>query len=118
MPLIHRRELHPASLIGIWEVTETEEQLLSAYPCTENEKASLESYTHAFRRTQFLASRLLLHTLLPGVKIIYDENGKPFPDTQKEHISISHSGTLIAIMTDEVHCGIDIEFIRPKIEKI
>lgn len=118
MPLIHRRELHSSSLIGIWEVTETEKELLIAYPCNESELAKLNSYTHAFRRTQFLASRLLLHTLLPGAKIVYDENGKPFPDTGKNHISISHSGKLIAIMTEDDHCGIDIEIIHPKIERI
>jgi phosphopantetheinyl transferase len=52
------------------------------------------------------------------VKIIYDANGKPFPDDQQTHLSLSHSGKLIAMMTDPNPCGIDIETIRPKIEKI
>ncbi|HET6991203.1 MAG TPA: 4'-phosphopantetheinyl transferase superfamily protein, partial [Bacteroidia bacterium] len=51
-------------------------------------------------------------------KIIYDENGKPFPDLSTIQLSLSHSGKLIAIMIDEKHCGIDIETVRPKIEKI
>lgn len=118
MPLIHRKDFSPKSIIGIWEVIETEEELLALYPVNESELTKLSSFTHSFRRTQFLASRLLLHTLLPGARIIYDENGKPFPDLKKIHISLSHSGKLIALMIDENSCGIDIETIRPKIEKI
>ncbi|MDQ3108642.1 MAG: 4'-phosphopantetheinyl transferase superfamily protein [Bacteroidota bacterium] len=118
MPLIHKRNIRTDAVIGIWEVTETEEELLLLYPANAAELEKLNSYTHAFRRTQFLASRLLLHTLLPGVKIIYDVNGKPFPDDENMHLSLSHSGKLIAMMTDSKHCGIDIETIRPKIEKI
>jgi phosphopantetheinyl transferase len=118
MPLIHRRTIHKDAIIGIWEVTETESELLQLYPANAAELNTLNSFSHPFRRSQFLASRLLLHTLLPGVKIIYDVNGKPFPADQQTHLSLSHSGKLIAMMTDPNPCGIDIETIRPKIEKI
>jgi 4'-phosphopantetheinyl transferase len=118
MPLIHRREISATCIIGIWEVEETEAELLSLYPADKSEQEKLNSYIHPFRRSQFLASRLLLHTLMPGLKIIYDENGKPFPDASTIQLSLSHSGKLIAMMIDEQHCGIDIETIRPKIERI
>jgi phosphopantetheinyl transferase len=118
MPLIHRRAIHHDAVIGIWEVTETEADLLRLYPASADELTTLGSFSYPFRRSQFLASRLLLHTLLPNAKIIYDANGKPFPDDQKTHLSLSHSGNLIAMMIDSKHCGIDIETIRPKITKI
>lgn len=118
MPLIHRRDIRKDAIIGIWEVTESETELLEMYPANEDELNKLKSYTHPFRRSQFLASRLLLHTLIPNAKIIYDANGKPFPADKTMHLSLSHSGNLIAMMTDSSHCGIDIETIRPKIEKI
>lgn len=118
MPLIHRRTIFQDAVIGIWEVTETEAELLQLYAATEQELAALNSFSHSFRRTQFLASRLLLHTLIPNAKIIYDENGKPFPADKQTHLSLSHSGNLIAMMTDSKPCGIDIETIRPKIERI
>ncbi|CAN5303338.1 hypothetical protein BH09BAC5_BH09BAC5_24810 [soil metagenome] len=118
MPLIHNRELRKDSKIGIWEVTESESELSELYPASDAELEKLQTFSHSFRRTQYLASRLLLHTLLPGSKIIYDENGKPFPADSTMHISISHSGNYIAIMTDCNYCGIDIETIHPKIEKI
>lgn len=118
MPLIHRRAIQNDAVIGIWEVTETEQELLKLYPANAEELSRLQSFLHPFRRSQFLASRLLLHTLAPNVKIIYDANGKPFPDDKKIHLSLSHSGKLIAMMIDSRSCGIDIETIRPKIEKI
>jgi 4'-phosphopantetheinyl transferase len=118
MPLISRKDIREDAFIGIWEITETEAELLTLYPANAAELNTLNSYTHAFRRTQFLAARLLLHTLLPGTKIVYDENGKPFPENHTLHLSLSHSGKLIAMMIDANHCGVDIETIRPKIEKI
>ncbi len=118
MPIINVRNIRKEASIGIWEITENEIELLTAYPANEQELLELNSYTHAFRRLQFLASRLLLHTLLPGAKIIYDANGKPHPNNEETKISISHSGNLIAIMTDSTLCGIDIEMIHPKIERI
>jgi phosphopantetheinyl transferase len=118
MPLIHRRAIRNDAVIGIWEVTETEAELLQLYPANAEELATLHSFLHPFRRSQFLASRLLLHTLVPNARIIYDANGKPFPDDKKIHLSLSHSGKLIAMMIDSKECGIDIETIRPKIEKI
>lgn len=118
MPLIHRRTIHQDAVIGIWEVTETEAELLVHYPANAHELATLNSFSHPFRRSQFLASRLLLHTLIPNAKLIYDENGKPFPADRKTHLSLSHSGKLIAMMTDSNPCGIDIETIHPKIERI
>ncbi len=118
MPLIHRRKISSTALLGIWEVVETEKELLGIYPANEAELAKLNSFTHSFRRTQFLASRLLLHTLIPGSKIIYDENGKPFPTKKSIHISLSHSGKLIALLMDKKKCGLDIETVRPKIERI
>ncbi len=118
MPLIHRREIRQDAIIGIWEVTESEAELLALYPARADELQTLHSFSHPFRRTQFLASRLLLHTLVPNAKIIYDANGKPFPEDKATHLSLSHTGKLIAMMTDSKQCGIDIETIRPKIEKI
>jgi phosphopantetheinyl transferase len=118
MPLIHKREIDSNAYFGIWEVTETENELLDLYPADETEISLLNSFTHSFRKKQFLASRLLLHTLFPTGKITYDANGKPWLNQPEIFISLSHSASFIAILIDKVHCGIDIEVIRPKIEKI
>ena len=118
MPLIEKKIFRSTCFLGIWEVTENENDLLKIYPADKNEISLLNSFTHSFRRIQFLASRLLLHTLLPNAKIKYDANGKPWLHQGNYFISLSHSGKFIALIISNFHCGIDIEIIRPKIEKI
>lgn len=118
MPLIHRRKIHAAAFIGIWEVTETAEELERIYVPTAEERTLLDSYTHAYRRSQFMATRALLETLEPGEQIRYDANGKPWPLNGSFYLSLSHSGPYITLMVDDVNCGIDMETVRPKIETI
>ena len=118
MPLIHKKYLSKNSFFGIWEVKENEKELIALYPIDAAEIALLNSFTHSFRRIQFLASRLLLHLLLPNAKIKYDGNGKPWLHQNDFFISLSHSSSFVAIIISQYRCGIDIELIRPKIEKI
>lgn len=123
MPLTERKDFSADSFIGIWELSETEEELLQIYPASEEELFLLHSFTHAYRKKQFLATRLLLHTLVPNAKIVYDGNGKPHLQENSgtensRHISISHSASYIAIFVNPHVCGIDLELVRPKIERI
>jgi 4'-phosphopantetheinyl transferase len=118
MPLIHIKKLGFAATLGTWEVTETEIKLQKLYAPNNEEQAILTSFTHSFRRIQFLATRLLFQTLVPDAKIKYDENGKPITDLENINLSISHTGKLIAILINKDCCGIDIESIHPKIERI
>ena len=118
MPLIHIKKLGFSATLGIWEVTETEIELQKFYAPNKEEQATVSSFTHSFRRLQFLATRLLFQTLVPDAKIKYDQNGKPITDLENINLSISHTGKLIAILIDKDCCGIDIESIHPKIERI
>src|SRR5690606_36591656 len=49
--------------------------------------------------------------------ISYDENGKPYLNNGLA-FSISHSGIYAAIIINKTGCGIDIEKISPKVERI
>lgn len=119
MPLIERKDFADGSTIGIWEVLENEAELLRLYPADEGELKLMHSFTHPYRRSQFLATRALLHSLVPNGKIVYDENGKPFlQSVLQSHMSVSHTGNLIAIQIAGFACGIDMERVRPKIERI
>ncbi|MBI3509225.1 MAG: 4'-phosphopantetheinyl transferase superfamily protein [Bacteroidetes bacterium] len=118
MPLIDKLSPGKNTLIGIWEVTENINELEQLYVPDEHEKMQYDSFTHVFRRSQWLASRCLLQQLHPGGKINYDENGKPRMHSGTDFISISHSGKMIALMISDSSCGIDIELIRPKIDLI
>ena len=60
----------------------------------------------------------MLNEFFKGVKIIYDALGKPSLDNGWK-ISISHSNDFVAIIMNEYeNCGIDIEKVTPKIERI
>lgn len=66
--------------------------------------------------TQFLLSKLLgTH----NIELTYSDTKKPFLVGRKEHISISHSHELLAIIIHQKQAtGIDVELIRDKVLKI
>ncbi|MGB0838626.1 MAG: 4'-phosphopantetheinyl transferase family protein [Chitinophagales bacterium] len=118
MPLQEIQHTPQQATIGIWHITETLEtlrqQLAPVY--------RLDQITsHRKRQKEWVAIRLLLQILLPEnrAKITYDQFGKPMLSDNSYQISISHSAThatLILHPTTDV--GIDIEVIRPKIERL
>jgi phosphopantetheinyl transferase len=118
MPLAERIELAENAFIAAWELNETPEELESVYRLKEGESEIYSSFTHPWRKSQWLATRLLLEQILPGSKIIYDANGKPWSDREGHFISITHSAAYIAIMVSFTPCGIDLEQIREKIDRI
>jgi 4'-phosphopantetheinyl transferase len=123
MPVIERKELRPDHFFLIWELTETEDELLEGIRFSEKDRNEYERFTHPYRKKQWLATRQLLKIVLPGCDIYYDEHGKPLVSgnsffSEQVCISISHSGSYIAMLFDTESCGIDIETIRPKIERI
>lgn len=117
MPLSELRKTAQGQL-GIWDLRETEVDLLRLREPSASEKQVIEAFSHPFRRTQWLATRILLHQLHPNEQVTYDENGKPWLSVPNIHISISHTRQFIAILTSKQPCGIDIETIHPKIQRI
>ena len=121
MGFFFKKKLDRAAL-GVWEITESVEQLLNGVNLSEKELLHYSYLRSDSRRKQWLSYRLVLPHIvnigeLTGIE--YDENGKPFLNNGIRHISISHSGkfsALIASPTSPV--GIDIEQLNPKIFKI
>ncbi len=72
------------------------------------------------RRLEYLGVRLALKNLLgEEKKIIYTTDGKPELSDKSYHISVSHSGSWIAVMAHNTKkVGIDIEKPTDKISKI
>ena len=111
------------STIGLWEITETEEELLSFTQLPEvlEEAAKLKNLV---RRTEFLASRILVqelqkHLNLPLELPKKDENGCPCLHHCNYRISLSHTtGMAAAIITTDKAAGIDLEPIREQILKL
>ena len=111
MALYLKKELENEATIAVWQITETEQELieLSATPSDEMEEISfLQSES---LRKQRLAVRALLNTLFDEkVYLSHHDNGKPYLENNPTNISITHTQKYVAvILHDEEDCGIDIE---------
>lgn len=82
----------------------------------------MDRVTNEDRRTQWMASRVLLKTLLDTtgfVDIYVDEFGKPDLQNFDYRMSISHTAAYSAvILSDKYNVGIDIESVRPDLDRI
>lgn len=105
--------------VGIWEMTEKLQDLLSHYPVGETEMKEIEKFRGEKRRREYLTVRLLLMQMTGGKKrIAYEGSGKPFLPDSESHISISHSQALTVIILSSVPAGIDTEVNSRDAEKI
>jgi phosphopantetheinyl transferase (holo-ACP synthase) len=106
-------------LLGLWEIAESTEQLLSLYQPKNAELANFLLFRNELRKREWLATRLLLQQLLGREPTIsYDPSGKPHLTNYNGHISISHSSNYVAVSYHpEFQPGIDIELITRNIER-
>ena len=115
MPLFYQHNINEFSRIGIWKVEETEDFFL--------EKVFLQrEISHPHKRLQHLAGRYLLQFLFndfPYELIMIADTRKPFLSNDAYHFSISHCGNFAAaIVSRQSRVGVDIELIKPMIQKI
>lgn len=120
MPLLSIKEVSPRQTLGLWELSEHPAELLALLG---NDKL-IEGYqgiNHEWRQRQWLASRVLLKAIAKDIDtaVRYDSCNKPYLPHSHLKISISHSNNLVAVIIDDrEETGIDIELVKPKIEKI
>ncbi len=111
MGLFLKKKLDNEATIGVWHITESEEELtlLSATPTDEMEEISF--IKSASMRRQRLAVRALLNKLFDEkVYLSHHDNGKPYLENNPMNISISHTDQFVAvILHEDQDCGIDIE---------
>jgi phosphopantetheinyl transferase len=117
MPLIYQN-LSPSGIqLGIWQIKEDEDWLLSHIPLQEEEKTVLLKLKSPALRIQRLAYRMVLKQLLGNaVSLFYDAYRKPHLKDLPGFISVSHSGEMAAAIYSQNHpVGIDIERINERI---
>ena len=111
MGLYLKKKLDNDATIGVWQITESEEELtrLSATPTDEMEEISFIKSESL--RKQRLAVRALLNALFDEkVYLSHHDNGKPYLENTAVNISITHTEKYVAvILHEEEDCGIDIE---------
>ena len=111
MALYLKKELDDDARIYVWEITETEEELLATTAVPDNELEEL-SYTRSeARRKEKLATRALLNKIFPEKLYLgHHDNGKPYLENNPTNISITHTEKYVAvILHEDQDCGIDIE---------
>ena len=86
---------------------------------TEEELQSVEGISSQSRRTERLAWRLLLRSVLPTAQIEYHSSGKPeIKNNQYNHISVSHCQDFVAVAIATKPCGIDVERYDRNFERV
>lgn len=119
MPLVKSEMMDKESAWGLWEITETEEELsFSAF------ESCPEDIVAPSKRKEFLAGRALVRSLVETIGREYsgirkDEQGKPFLKDLPFEISLSHSSPYVAA---QIHhgaaVGIDIEQPKEKLLRV
>jgi len=127
--IVLKKKIDEETLLGIWEIAETEQYFKDNLNLNQGELAFLKNVTFDQRRLQWLGSRLMLRKLIEElcdevsesthIQLEVNQNGKPllkFPDYNS---SISHSRKMAAVVISKSKLvGVDIEIIEDKIERI
>lgn len=111
MALYLRKTFENKAEIAVWQITESEEELIkmSSTPSDEMEEISLIASDSL--RKQRLAVRALLSKLFDEkVYLSHHDNGKPYLENSATNISITHTEKYVAVILHETEdVGIDIE---------
>ena len=100
MGLYLRKKLDQGGEISVWEVTESEEELLKIISIPNDELEELYFTRSESRRKEKLAVRALLNTVFEDkVYLGHHDNGSPFIQNNSTHISITHTTRFVAIIT-------------------
>ncbi|MBK5194527.1 MAG: 4'-phosphopantetheinyl transferase superfamily protein [Proteiniphilum sp.] len=120
--LIRKEHSDTGGLLGIWKMDETREALIHLFP--EHLRPEVMEYVNGVRSDrraiEWLSTRIMLLDLLGKEQIIHNrEDGSPYLEDGKPHISISHTKDYAAILLhDSCPVGIDIEIRSERVKKI
>ena len=111
MALYLRKKLENKAEIAVWQVTETEQELLNLISVPTDELEEIMLFRSENQRKQKLAVRALLNEVFEEKMYLnHHDNGKPYLENCATNISITHTDKYVAIIIhDEEEVGIDIE---------
>ncbi|MBR1574739.1 MAG: 4'-phosphopantetheinyl transferase superfamily protein [Bacteroidales bacterium] len=111
MALYLKKELDNEATIAVWQITETEQELIDLSSTPSDEMEEISFLGSESLRKQRLAVRALLNELFEEkVYLSHHDNGKPYLENMVTNISITHTDKYVAvILHDEEDVGIDIE---------
>jgi len=119
MGLYFSLDINDDCRLGCWKIEESNDWMMDRLNLPQDDLNELDSFRSEQRKRHWLATRVLLEALHPGgLRIEHSPIGAPYIPNGP-NISISHSGEFVAIITNERQVpGIDIEQIKPRIERI
>jgi 4'-phosphopantetheinyl transferase len=122
MPIVFNKNIDDDTVLAVWKIEETEEQLMSGLQLKQHELDIIASLNNGKRLLHWLSTRLLLRKMLNTSEYIdcqMDEHGKPYLPNLGYHISLSHSYDYAAVIIGKTRkVGVDIELIKHKIKTI
>lgn len=122
MALAFQKNMDADTSFAVWKIEESVEELYDQLQLDEGEQAYLGTLSQGKRNLHWLGTRVLLRKMLNTEQYIdckIDAHGKPYLVNFPHHISLSHSYDYAAVMISEKKLvGIDIEIIKPKIERL
>ncbi|MDR2954054.1 MAG: 4'-phosphopantetheinyl transferase superfamily protein [Prevotella sp.] len=109
----------PSTLIGIWKIEESRDDLLSLLQYHEWVQ-NIYPIKSESRVLEILSARILIKELIGEEKEVYYNNtGKPFLSDESYHISVSHTKGYVAVAVNKENAiGLDIEHISEKIRRV
>jgi phosphopantetheinyl transferase len=122
MPLLVKRTITDTTQLAVWNIEEDVGWFFSKLKLNEKEISYISSIKHPHRKLHYLASRVLLRTIMGTDEFINlenDLNGKPVIHNFPLKVSLSHSASFTALLlSNQFEVGIDIEKIDNKILRI
>ena len=114
MALYLRKKLDNKAEIAVWQITETEEELMNITSVPTDEMEEISLFRSESQRKQKLAVRALLNELFEEKMYLnHHDNGKPYLENCATTISITHTDKYVAIIIhDQEEVGIDIESLE------
>jgi 4'-phosphopantetheinyl transferase len=121
MPLLRINNSEHAT-VAVWKTEEDAAFFMQSFSNDVLKEMNLQRFTNESKQIEQLSSRYLLQTVI-GSESMQSfrkaENGKPYLETNAQHISISHTKNHSAIIVSKAGaCGIDIEAIHPRVKKV
>lgn len=122
MPIVYNKNIDDQTILAVWKIQETEEELIAGLQLKQHELEFLSSLNNGKRLLHWLSTRLLLRTMLNTDDYIdcrMDDHGKPYLVDIDYEISLSHSYDYAAVMISrDKKVGVDIELMKDKIQLI
>jgi 4'-phosphopantetheinyl transferase EntD len=111
MPLYSIEKVAGEGFLALWEITETQDELINSSAIPDDELETILKYPSARRRLEQLAVRALLNRCFTKKHYLgYEENNRPYLKNYPGDISISHADKFVCILVHESkYAGIDIE---------